>query len=376
MRISERAVAVALVAVLAAAIPAVGQPLSADYVLGPGDMLEIVMFGDPDLSRTVVIKPDGTIALPLIGEVKAAGMTTTQLAAHLVRLYSKYKKGPSISVGVSQFRVDRFYILGQVNRPGEYEIRPGIGILELLASAGGPTNRADLAKAVIIRNGKEKIQLDLLTALAKSKSPDVQIAAKDVLFLPETDRRMVVLGQVNRPGQYELLDGQRVSDLVAAAGGVTQRAAVTRAFLVRGTAQVPIDLEKAMAGVIEAHAPLRAGDMLVVPEHQNRIAVLGAVVRPATYDLLEGTKLLDAMAMAGGHSERGNLSQVVIIRLEGGQTKTVVANVDNALKRQDMTQNHTLQHGDVVFVPERGLTLADVLRYFSLANLARVFFGR
>jgi polysaccharide export outer membrane protein len=361
-------------AVLAATLPAAGQPQNGSYVLGPGDTVEIVFFGDTELSRTVIIKPDGTISLPLIGEVKAAGMTTTQLSAHLVKLYSKYKKAPSIAVGVREFRVDRFYILGQVGRPGDYQIRPGIGILELLASAGGPTNRADLAKAVIIRNGKETIQLDLLTALTQSKNPDVQILAGDVLFLPETDKRMVALGQVNRPGQYDLLEGQRVTDLIAAAGGVTQKAA-TNGFLVRGATQVPVELQNALSGATEANVSLRSGDMLVVPEHQNRIAVLGAVSRPGTYDLVEGTKLIDAMAMAGGSIEKSNLGQVVVIRLEGGATKTITANVDKALKEQDMTQNILLQRGDVVFVPERGWTVSEILRYLSLANIARVIFG-
>lgn len=372
----NRGVAVLVVtAVLAVALPAVGQPQNGNYILGPGDTIEIVFFGDADLSRTVAIKPDGTVALPLVGEVKASGMTTTQLAAQLARLYAKYKKSPSITVVVRELRVDRMYILGQVTRPGEYQIRPGIGILELLASAGGPTNRADLAKAVIIRGGKETILLNLLEAFAKSQSPDVQIAAGDVLFLPETDRRMVVLGQVNRPGSYELLEGQRVTDLVAAAGGVTTRAAPKRAFLVRGNEQVSLDLEKALTGAVDANVPLRAGDMLVVPELQNRIAVLGAVTRPGTYDLLEGTKLVDAIAMGGGRTERGNLTQVAVIRLEDGKTKTITANIDSALKGQDTAQNIVLQHGDVVFVPERGFTVTDLIRYLSVANLARVMFG-
>jgi polysaccharide export outer membrane protein len=115
--------------------------------------------------------------------------------------------------------------------------------------------------------------------------------------------------------------------------------------------------------------------MLVVPELQNRIAVLGAVTRPGTYDLQTDTKLIDAVAMAGGRTERGNLRQVVVIRLDGGKTETITVNVDAALSGQDMNQNLALRHGDVVFVPERGLTLTDVLRYLSLANLARIVFG-
>ncbi len=360
---------------VSAAAHVTAAPAPADlYVLGPGDTIEIVVFGEPDLSRTVTIKPDGTISLPLIGEVKAAGKTTAQLVAELTNLYKKYLKSPSVSVVVRELRVERIYILGQVNRPGEYQVRQGMGILELLASAGGPTTRADLAKAVIIRGKTETIQLNLLQAFATNTNPDVKLQPGDVLFIPETDRRIVVLGQVNRPGAYDLLEGQRVSDLIAAAGGVTTRAALTRAFIVRNNEQIAVDLAKVLAGDVEANVALKAGDMLVVPEFQNRIAVLGAVNRPGTYDLEEGMKLIDAVALAGGRTDRGNLSQVVVMRLEGGKTTTLTANVDRALSG-DLSQNISLRHGDVVFVPERGITVGTVLQYLNVFNLIRILFG-
>ncbi|MDR7427334.1 MAG: SLBB domain-containing protein [Armatimonadota bacterium] len=365
-----------LSSLLASAVTyAAAAPAPSDlYVLGPGDTIEIVVFGEPDLSRTVTIKPDGTISLPLIGEVKAAGKTTAQLVAELTNLYKKYLKAPSVSVVVRELRVERIYILGQVNRPGEYQVRQGMGILELLASAGGPTTRADLAKAVIIRGKTETIQLNLLQAFATNTNPDVKLQPGDVLFIPETDRRIVVLGQVNRPGAYDLLEGQRVSDLIAAAGGVTTKAALTRAFIVRNNEQIAVDLAKVLAGNVEANVALKAGDMLVVPEFQNRIAVLGAVNRPGTYDLEEGMKLIDAVALAGGRTDRGNLSQVVVIRLDGGKTTTLTANVDRALSG-DLSQNIPLRHGDVVFVPERGITVGTVLQYLNVFNLIRILFG-
>lgn len=351
-------------------------PASQDvYLLGPGDTIEVSIFGEPDLTRTVTVKPDGTISLPLIGEVKAAGKTTSQLVAELATLYRKYLRAPVISVVIREFRVDRIYILGQINRPGEYQVRPGMGILEILASAGGPTTRADLTKAVIIRGRTEALQLNLLEAFAKNKSPDVKLLPGDVLFIPETDRRIVVLGQVNRPGAYDLLEGQRVADLLAAAGGLTARAALPRAFLVRGPEQVSVDLQKILAGDVAANIPLRPGDMLVVPEIQNRIAVLGAVNRPGTFDLQDGMKLVDAIALAGGRTDRGNLSQVVIVRLEGGQTKTITANVDQALRGQDANQNVALQHGDIVYVPERGFDLGSITQYLNTFNLIRILFG-
>ncbi len=352
---------------------AVGAPAGKDqYVLGPGDTIEILVLGDPDLSRAVAVKPDGTIALPLVGEVTAAGKTTSRLAAELVRLYSKYLKAPSITVAVREFRVDRIYILGQVNRPGEYQMRPGVGIFELLASAGGTTNRADLAKATIIRGKTETIQLNLLEAFVKSKSPDVKLQPGDLLYVPETDPRITVLGQVNRPGAYDLVEGQRVTELIAAAGGVTPRAGLQRVFIMRGAEQIPVDLKQILAGNLEANIALRPRDMVVVPESQDRIAVMGGVFKPGVFDLTDGMKLLEAIALAGGETEAANLSQVQIIRLEAGKTNTFTADVKQALRGQDMSQNVLLRPGDVVYVPPSTWTLGA---WLDIGNFIRVLFG-
>ena len=348
------------------------------YTLGPGDTIDILVVGDQDLSRAVTIKPEGTIDLPLVGEVTAAGKTTSQLAADLTKRYSRYLVAPSISVAVREFRVDRIYVLGQVNRPGEFQIRPGVGVLELLASAGGPTDRADLAKATIIRGKTETIDLDLHDAIAKSKSPDVKLETGDVLFVPAADKRIVILGQVNRPGAYDFLEGQRVSNLLAGAGGVTPQAAPQRAFIVRGGEQIPVDVQKVLSGDIEANMPLQAGDMMVVPESQDRIAVLGAVNRPGTYpyDLVKPMKLIDALGLAGGQqAELGDLSQVGIVRLVGGKTKTISADLGKALSGKDMSQNLPLQPGDVVYVPEKGMTLNKAAQFFNVLSFVKYVFG-
>ena len=370
-------VLVVAVAILSAIVvaPSHAQPsVQAAYILGPGDTIDIVVYGEADLSRTVTIKPDGAVSLPLLGEVKAAGKTTTQFAADLGKLYAKYLRQPSISVTVREFRIDRIYILGQVSRPGEYQLRPGIGIMELLANAGGPTGRADLAKVVVIRGRTEALQLNILEALAKNSNPDVKLLAGDVLFVPETDKRIVVLGQVNRPGAYDLLEGQRVSDLIAAAGGLTARAAPQRGFIVRGAAQVPVDLQKVLAGDLQANVTLQPGDMMVVPESQNRIAVLGAVNNPGSFALTEGMKIVEAVAQAGGPTGRGRLSQAVVVRLEGGQTKRIEVNLERAISGRDPDQNLALQNGDIVFVPDR-VTIGQAGEWLNLFNLVRLGFG-
>jgi len=346
---------------------AVGAPAApAGYILGPGDSVDIVVFGQPDLSETVTIKPDGLVELPLVGDVKAAGRTTGQFADDLVKAYRTYLKAPSVSVKIQAFRTTRIYVLGQVFKPGQYELKPNAGILELLADAGGPTTRADLAKAVLIRNKTETTQLDLIVAMKDGKEPAVTLEPDDVVYLPETDARIVILGQVNRPGAYDLLEGQHVTDLLAGAGGPTAGAGLTKAFIVRGAQQIPVDLRKAMDGDTAANVVLQPRDMVVVPENKERVAVLGAVNKPGPIDFKPEMTILDAIELAGGETNKANLGHVKIVRNEGGKPKTIDVNFDKVMKAQDLTQNLVLQSGDIVFVPSKFFT-ADLFQ--SLTNI-------
>jgi protein involved in polysaccharide export with SLBB domain len=269
-------------------------------------------------------------------------------------------------VVVRELRVDRVYLLGQVNRPGDYQLRPNVGIFELLASAGGPTNRADLAKAVVIRGKTETIKLDLVDAFAKNQTPDVKLQTGDVLFVPETDRRIVVLGEVSKPGAYDMLEGQRVTQLLAAAGGVTTKASLSKAFIMRDNTQMPIDLKRILAGDVEANTALKSGDMLVVPESKDRVTILGSVHKPGPYDFAENMTLIDVIALAGGPTDKGNLAEVQIVRLEGGKTKTIQAKADQAMRGKDASQNPKLQTGDLVFVPQAGMNIFEILNTVSL----------
>jgi polysaccharide biosynthesis/export protein len=343
------------------------------YVLGPGDTLDIHVFGEPDLSGSVTIKPDGTVELALIHEVQAAGKTTGQLQDELKQMYGKYLKAPSVSIVVTQFRAEHIYLLGQVNKPGDYQLKPHLGSFEVLASAGGATTRADLAKAVIIRGKTQTIDLDLLTAIAKDNPPDVHLQDGDVLFIPETDRRIVVLGQVGRPGAYDLLEGQRTSDLLAAAGGLNQKAAMDKAFIVRNGAQTPLDLKRVMAGDSAANLPLQPGDMVVIPENKDRVTVVGAVGKPGPIDYEDNMTLIDAIAAAGGTTDKANLAGVQIVRFENGKTKNIPVKADQAMNGKDLSQNVKLLPADMVYVPNRGMNLLEILNQIGLIRLVLGF---
>ncbi len=142
-----------------AAPPSKTSPVVPDnYVLASGDQIEITVLGEPDLTRTVSIKPDGVIALPLVNQVKASGKTAAQLEAELTRLYSRYLRKPSISIIVRQFRMDRVYVMGEVSKPGRYDLTDDMTLLDALTLAGGPNDNGNLDGLQVGRteNGKSK----------------------------------------------------------------------------------------------------------------------------------------------------------------------------------------------------------------------------
>lgn len=167
-----RRVSVAALVLLAAPMaPARAQPVDASaeapvYRLAADDKLRITVFGEPDLTGPFTVGSDGNLSFPLIGSVKAAGLTVAELQAALTsRLGAKYLKNPKVAAELVDYRP--FYILGEVNKAGQYPYRAGISVVAAVATAGGFTYRAN-HKTVAIKHigtpGEEKVKLtpDLL----------------------------------------------------------------------------------------------------------------------------------------------------------------------------------------------------------------------
>jgi len=136
-----------------------GATLSADealtYRLGPGDKLRIITYDEVQLTGEFLVDSTGTIALPLIGDVQASGRTVSEVQADIVRLLEDgYIKNPSISIEVETFRP--FYILGEVNKPGEYPYTSDLTVLNAVATAGGFTYRANEHKIYIKHQGEAR----------------------------------------------------------------------------------------------------------------------------------------------------------------------------------------------------------------------------
>lgn len=159
-----------------------------NYILVAGDQIEVNVFGEPDLSRTVTIKPDGVVALPLVNQVKASGKTAAQLEAELTKLYGKYLRAPSVSIIVRQFRMHRVYVMGEVTKPGRYDITDDMNVLDALTSAGGVTDKANLDAVQLSRveNGKSKAIPIKMSQVVQGKDPgqNVKLQNGDLLYVP------------------------------------------------------------------------------------------------------------------------------------------------------------------------------------------------
>jgi len=136
-----------------------GADVSSNYIIGPTDVLEINVWREPDLSREVLVRPDGKITFPLIDDIQASGMTTLELKGLITRQLQNFIDSPEVTVIVVQSNSKNFYISGKVNAPGTYQLRPHMTVLQALSVAGGFAEWAHKDSVRIIRrtNGKEKI---------------------------------------------------------------------------------------------------------------------------------------------------------------------------------------------------------------------------
>jgi polysaccharide biosynthesis/export protein len=165
--------------------PATGDP---NYVIGGQDVLDVSVWKEAELTRTVPVRPDGKISLPLLNDVQAAGLTPTQLAAQLTESLKKFVTNPQVTVIVVQINSQRIYILGEVTRAGAYPLLPGMTILQGLSSAGGFTQFANLKKIYMFRmeNGKQvKYPFNYKDVISgKAAEENIVLKAGDTIVVP------------------------------------------------------------------------------------------------------------------------------------------------------------------------------------------------
>ncbi len=161
--------------------------MSANYVIGADDSVQITVWKEPQLSATVPVRPDGKITLPLINDVQAAGLTPMQLQADLVSRLAKFVTDPVVSVSVLGVNSKRVFFVGEgVGRPGPLQITPGMTILQAIASAG-LTQYANTKKIYILRGDpahQQRVPFDYNKAVKKGDMQGVTLIPGDTIVVP------------------------------------------------------------------------------------------------------------------------------------------------------------------------------------------------
>lgn len=156
------------------------------YVIGPSDLLEISVWGEQNLSRQIAVRNDGFISLPLVGDIAVAGKTTSQVKEELEAGLARYIKDPRCAVIVLEQRSKRYYVQGQVARPGQYTLDQNLTLTQVIAVAGGFTQWADEGGIVILRGdgeAKERMEVDF-SRIVKGKAHDIPILPGDTIIVP------------------------------------------------------------------------------------------------------------------------------------------------------------------------------------------------
>lgn len=345
------------------------------YRIGASDVLEMTVWQSPDLNRTVTVRFDGRISLPLAGEIIAAGLTPAELSAEIAERLREFVRGPQVTVTVKEFHSRQVLILGKIGRPGIYPLRGPMKILELLTAAGIELASVDLRNITVMRANGEVLKLDIEALLYRQDvRQNIDLRAGDNIFVPQKQdvavvagggpqtKEVMILGEVNKPGAYSFPADRPVTvkEVLLTAGGTTAGAALQNAKVVRSDKiQEPVDLNKLLFNAdMSQDLPLFAGDVFYIPKRKEiRVYVLGLIAHPGIYTGQPNTlDLLQVLSLAVPDKFGAVLSNVKIVRGWPNNPKVLNANVDALLYRGRIEENIPLQEGDVVYVPESFLS--------------------
>ncbi len=159
-----------------------------NYTVKPGDMLSISVWKEPDLQKETLVRPDGSFSFPLVGEVDAKGKTVADLTKTMSQRLTKYISDPVVTVSIQEIKGNKVYVIGQVNRPGEFIMNPSVDVMQALSMAGGTTPFAALGDIVVLRrtpSGKQSLPFRY-NDVVKGKRPEqnIDLQAGDVVVVP------------------------------------------------------------------------------------------------------------------------------------------------------------------------------------------------
>ena len=273
--------------------------LSSDYVIGPEDVVEIEVFNVPELAKTVRVANDGTISLPLIGRVKAAGFTAREFGKELEAEWGKtYLQDPQVTVYVKEFHARPVSVIGAVEKPGLYQLTGRRSLIEMLSMAGGlaKRNSGTSGRTVVVTRAEGFADVQLVDGMQLVAADKLEINIRKLLYSHQDELNIpikpfdivsvtkadivYVVGDVKKPGGFVLEDQEKVTVLqaLALAEGANTTARKSEAVIIRRKAdgsrlEIPLDVGKILKGKTP-DMEMAANDILFVPMSSGKAAAL------------------------------------------------------------------------------------------------------
>jgi len=331
------------------------------YRVGPEDQLTITVARHPEFSGSYYVASDGAFNMVAVGQVQATGKSIRELSDYIAEQLKSRLRDPEVVVTLQSPRMQRVYVLGAVNKPGLYDMKPGWRITEAVAAASGlapGVESSDCSASLLRGKSGNRESIEMVAVFNGSSEANKAIESGDVLTIEAQETMPVyIVGKVKNPGMYRLrTDTSGVMQAITLAGGALEDAAMTKVSITHlNTKSETINLASAISdGKEQSNVKLQPGDLIVVPEETAKVAVLGYVKEPGFYPLKNGQtfSLTDTLGLAKGAEKRAELSTVAIIRTENGKQKRTIYDLTKFLKSGDAASNPVVQPGDVVYVPQ------------------------
>ena len=371
-------------------------PVTANYVIGPGDELLIRAWGQIDLDVHTRVDRNGSIFLPKVGSLNVAGLKYAQmeefLKSHIGRIYQNF----DLNVTMGELRSIDVFVVGQARRPGRYTVSSLSTLANAIFASGGPSPTGSMRHIQLKRGSTVVTDFDLYDLLLNGdKSKDVLLQPEDVIYVAPVGPQVAMGGQVNVPAIYELKGGTDLAEALRLAGGLSTTASGGKVFVehikdrqMRSVEQVGLDA----AGL--AH-PIKDGDVvnvtLVSPRFENSVTLRGNVAQPGRYPWHEGMRISDLIPNREFLITREYWKQQNAVALQAQESKGRVSSTTNEVRRnapeinwdyavvqrissQDLsTQLLPFNLGKAILNHEDGSNLAlqpsDIVTIFSQADL-------
>jgi protein involved in polysaccharide export with SLBB domain len=273
-------------------------PVTADYVIGPGDEIMIRAWGQLDVDYAAVVDRTGTINIPKVGTINVAGIKYQDLQAHLKTAIGRVFRNFDLTVSLGQLRAIQVFVVGQARTPGSYTVSSMSTLVNAVFAAGGPSAQGSMRSIQLKRGNKVVTELDLYDLLIDGdKSSDARLLPGDVIYFPPVGALVAISGSVNVPAIFELKQDGTLADLIAWAGGLASTASGQKATVERIENHKTRKVAEFRLDAAGMRTPLRNGDLATIyavsSRIENAVTLRGNVAQPARFPWREGMRVKD-----------------------------------------------------------------------------------